>query len=162
MLIIICGLQGTGKTTVAKIITKVVKAILLRTDVIRKELINNPVYSEAEKQLIYREMFSRAKALLLNKNNVILDGTFAKKINRDQAGKLARETNNEFKIVEVRGSSKEIIKQRLNDRIKDESDGLYKHYLKYKKVFEPITEEHVIIDNVKTIKDLEKQINNYF
>ena len=28
--------------------------------------------------------------------------------------------------------------------------------------FEPITEEHVIIDNVKTIKDLEKQINNYF
>src|SRR5437667_5801 len=38
MLILVCGLQGAGKTTVAKRIATIISALILRTDVIRKQL----------------------------------------------------------------------------------------------------------------------------
>lgn len=145
MLIIVCGLQETGKTTVAKKIGKKTGAILLRTDIIRKELFKNPTYSQKEKTRIYSEMFLRAKKLLQDNNTVILDATFAEKQNRHQAKKIADETGSKFKMIGVKCLSKEIIKERLRARFNDESDAKYNHYLKYKKIFEPIAEKHIII-----------------
>jgi len=36
MLIIVCGLPGTGKTSLARKIAEKIYAVLLRTDVVRK------------------------------------------------------------------------------------------------------------------------------
>ncbi len=38
MLIVMCGLPATGKTTVAEALAKVIKAVILRTDLIRREI----------------------------------------------------------------------------------------------------------------------------
>ncbi|MCX6233194.1 MAG: AAA family ATPase, partial [Bacteroidetes bacterium] len=109
MLIIVCGLQGVGKTIVATKIAEKTGAILLRTDVIRKKLVKNPTYGKEEIIHIYDEMFSRAKKSLLDKNTVILDATFAEIQDRHRAKKIADEAGSKFEIVEVKCSSEEII-----------------------------------------------------
>jgi hypothetical protein len=162
MLLIVCGLPGAGKTVVAKKIAKKIGAVLLRTDVIRKKIIKKPTYSKEEKLRVYDNMFSVARKLLQNREAVILDATFAEKSNRQQAKKIAKETGLEFEIIEVKCSSEKIIKERLQKRFKDESDAKYEHYLKYKKIFEPITEKHIIIDNFDKLGKIDNQINNFF
>lgn len=49
MIIVICGLPGVGKTTLAKEIALLVNAVLLSTDKIRKELLSRPTYGRKKK-----------------------------------------------------------------------------------------------------------------
>ena len=56
MIMIICGLPGVGKTTVAKELAPLVNAVILSTDKIRKELLSRPMYGWREKRLIYDVM----------------------------------------------------------------------------------------------------------
>jgi len=154
MLIIVCGLQGTGKTSVAKKIASKIDGILLRTDVIRKEIIKKPTYSEEEKQSVYDEMFSRAKELIEGGKDVILDSTFAKKENRDKAQEITKD----FRIVETI-CPENIVKERIEKRFEDESEAKFEHYLKYKQFFDSIKEKHSIID---TSKDIDEQLEKFF
>jgi len=127
---------------------------LLRTDVIRKEIIEKPTYSEVEKQKIYDEMFSRAKVLVEKGRDVILDATFAKKENRDKAKKITKN----FRIVEII-CPENIVKERIEKRFEDESEAKFEHYLKYKQFFEPIEDQHIVID---TSKDINNQLEKFF
>ncbi|MFQ5428441.1 MAG: AAA family ATPase [Thermodesulfobacteriota bacterium] len=89
-LIIICGLSGTGKSTLARALGKALWAESLATDRIRRELrsptnADSPTqygegpYSIEERTRTYRELFRRACADYLQKGRtVILDATFSK------------------------------------------------------------------------------------
>lgn len=161
MLIIVCGLQGSGKTIVARRISEKSDAVLLRTDVIRKELLQDITYNGTEMQNIYGEMFLRAEKLLQDGNNVVLDATFTKESNRMSAKNLAEKIKTGFKIVEVI-CDENVVGQRLKGRSGDESDAGLDVYLKYKSFYEPITGDHIVVDNSGTIEETEKQINVYF
>ena len=63
MIIIICGLPGVGKTTVAKGLAPLINAVVLATDKIRKELFSKPMYGQRERRLIYDVMILMAKYL---------------------------------------------------------------------------------------------------
>jgi len=158
-LIIVCGLQGTGKTTVARTISEKLKAVTLRTDVIRKEL-KISEYSEEAKQAVYNEMFSRVQNLLRENKNVVLDATFIRQKNRDQARQIAREANADFQIVLV-VSSDQVVKQRIEERTGDESEAGFEQYLNSKGSFEPIIGSHIVIDNSGSIEKTIEQLNEY-
>jgi predicted kinase len=161
MLVIVCGLQGVGKSTVAQRIAAKMDALLLRTDVIRKELIGKPDYSEQEMQRIYDEMFARALKSLQQKKHVVLDATFTKQSNRVQAKKVAQEVETGFKIVEVTCLEDEV-QRRIEKRSGDASEARFREYLKYKFLFEPIVEEHISINNSGSVEDIDKQIKKVF
>lgn len=146
-LYIVCGLPGVGKTTVAKKIARKTKSILLRTDVIRKE-IRLLGYTEKEKEQVYNEMFLRAQKLLRTGKNVVLDATFAKKKNRLAAKRTAARTGADFQTIEVVCPVR-LVKKRLSKRTKDASQAGFKHYLEHKKFFEPIKEKHTVINTAK-------------
>lgn len=160
-MIIVCGLQGTGKTTVAKRIAAKIGAVSLRTDAIRKELKEVPQYTEQEMQDVYDEMFSRAQKLLLKNRNVILDATFTKKRNRDQAKKIAEEAKTDFKIVKVVCSRDDIIRKRIRERSGDASEAGVEIFERNKSLFEPIVEEHIVIDNSGTLEDIDEQLEEH-
>lgn len=143
-LTIICGLPGTGKSTQAKKIAAKTNAILLRTDTIRKEL-GRSKYSVRDRQAVYREMFLRAGKLLGQAKNIVLDATFSKRENREAAKKLAKDCGATFQLLEIICPEK-IIKERMKRRAGGESEARFREYLKYKKVFEPIEEKHIIIN----------------
>jgi predicted kinase len=150
MLTIICGLPGTGKTTLAKKIADETKSFLLNTDIIRKKLIYDPKYNEEEKSLIYNLLFDMAEKFLSTGKNVILDGTFYKKELRDRAKEIAKKTKNEFRIIEIMCEERIIRKvMRERKKKKSESDADFAVYKKIKKQFEPIKEKHLILDTTK-------------
>lgn len=148
MVILICGLPGSGKTWVAEEISRKMNIPVFRTDEIRKELFREPKYAEREKQLVYRAMFLLAEAFLKNKLNVILDATFSKKSARDRARNIAKRHRTDFKIIEVK-CREEILLDRLEKRKtkkRDLSDADKKIYFRIKKEFEPIKEKHMVVD----------------
>jgi len=164
MLILVTGLPATGKSTVSKRLGHTLKAEILRTDIIRKELFNKPLYTDTEKEIIYKTLLLIAGHLLKQDIDVILDGTFYKKEPRDQARKLAKKHGKRFFIVETR-CPEEIALSRLANRkrnLKSPSDADQEVYLKVKNLFEKIDDEHILIDtgwNIKeAVKDLVKKI----
>ena len=150
MLILVCGLQGTGKTTVAKRIAEDTKSVLLSTDMIRKGILEEPGYTEKEREMIYNLLFEMAEKLLSSGNSVVLDGTFYRKKLRDRVKKIAKKAKSDFHMVEVK-CSEEIIRKRMKERKKEEtgSDADFEVYRKAKKQFEPIREKHVVIRTEK-------------
>jgi len=159
MLILVCGLQGAGKTTVAKRIATMVSALTLRTDVIRKQMFEAPQYTELEMQRVYDEMFLRARKLLQEKRTVVLDATFLKELNRNQAKELAEESESDFMVVAVQCDDEQVIKKRIRERV-DPSDATYDVRLTSK--FEPIVGAHVIVNNCGSVEGIDDQLQKYF
>lgn len=159
-LILVCGLPGTGKTTVAEAIAKKTKARILSTDIIRKDLVSRPSYGEQEKEMVYGMLFSMAEMMLKDGKNVLLDGTFYKEALRKRAEEIAARAGSEFRVVEVVCDEK-TIRQRLEKRCNAAcascaSDANFEVYMKVKKIFEPVRGRHFVID---TGKDWEKQVD---
>jgi predicted kinase len=147
MLVLVCGLPGTGKSTVAKELAKSINGKLLRTDIIRKEVFKKPKYTEREKQNVYELLFSRAEQLLSKNISCVLDGTFYKKSLREKAHDVAKKTGAKFEIIECICPEK-VIHKRMKKRTKtsDASDADFRIYEKMKNEYEPIEEKHIVID----------------
>lgn len=148
MLILICGLPGSGKTKISKEISKNIKGSILRTDKIRKKLFSKPTYAPSEKDLVYQVMFLIADELLKNNINVVLDAVFPKRDLREKARALARKNKTPFYLIEVR-CQEEILLLRIDKRSKRKglSDADRNVYFETKKEFQPIKKKHIIIDN---------------
>lgn len=148
-LIIMCGLQGTGKTTVGKKIAKELGAVMLRTDLIRREITNMPLYTEESRRAAYTIMFARAQKKLAQGKDVLLDATFSKKEHRVHARKIAYAAKAKFTLVWVI-CSEEIVRERLEARVGDASDAGFAQYLEAKSYFESPEEENpVLLDTTK-------------
>ena len=147
MLILVCGLPGTGKTTVAEAIAKKKNARILSTDIIRKEMIGNPAYTDDEKDMVYHMLFNMAGMMLKDGRNVVLDGTFYKKELRDNVRELATKTKSELSIVEV-VCDERVVRERLAKRCKTccASDADFAVYKKLKTSFEQIKKKHFTIN----------------
>ena len=128
-LIIMSGLSGSGKTTVARVIAPWLNAIHLRSDAIRKHLGGIPLdttggealYSDEMSEKTYRRLLALALILIQQRYNVILDAKFDKQVWRKQAKALATANNVSFKIVECQ-APRDVLSDRLNQRTTDISD----------------------------------------
>lgn len=158
MLIVITGLPGTGKTTIAEELAKDIDAVVLSTDKIRKTIFEKPVYNEEDKRIVYGELFSQTSKNLSKDKNVILDGTFYTKALRKRAKEVGELFGKNVYFVYCE-TPEEILKERIENRMDKYSDADYNVYLKMKKIFEEFEEEvikidtsHNLSDNVETIK----------
>ena len=84
-LLVVGGLMGTGKSTVASALSEALGFDCLRTDLVRRDLFGTQLRSEAfgegdytavNRQRVYDELFRRAAARLAVGVSVVLDGTF--------------------------------------------------------------------------------------
>ncbi|WP_425616687.1 AAA family ATPase [Anatilimnocola sp. NA78] len=108
LLLVVGGLPGTGKSTLALQLAAELGAELLRTDVIRQELfaehspqtIDSGVYRQELRDQVYTEMLLRTKYLLQNRGSVVLDGTFRYSAVLDAARHLAHSTGARFLAIE--------------------------------------------------------------
>jgi predicted kinase len=145
MLIVVTGLPGTGKTTIAETLEKDIDAIVFSTDKIRKMIFEKPVYNEEDKRIVYNELFSQTGKYLAIGKNVILDGTFYTKALRERAKEIGKSFCEEVYFVYCE-TPEELLKKRINKRKDTFSDADYNVYLKMKKIFEEFEEDVIIID----------------
>ena len=157
---IVCGLPGVGKTTIAKDLAPLINAVVLSTDKIRKELIPNPTYKKQEKKLIYNLLLIVAKYLHQAGINCILDATFNTENSRKELRKKLGLSQEQICIVECICPD-DIVISRLKDRKNDYSDADISIYKKMKRIYQPIKEEHIILDtNQQSTKTNVKEIVN--
>jgi hypothetical protein len=147
-LLITCGLPGTWKTETAEEISKIKGFTILRSDLIRLEVLKNEDVFDAKvagnmsKRLsVYDEVFRRADELAgKSKTGIILDATFVTQDLRRRAAEIAAKRNLTFVILQT-SCTQEVSVARIERRTKEkyESNALtVDAYLANKKKFEPV------------------------
>ncbi len=149
MIILFCGLPGVGKTTLAEALAPLVDdAVVLSTDKIRKELIPKPTYAIEEKSLVYNVMLLIAKYLHNAGVNCILDATFNTERSRRQAIDKVGTKRSQIHIVEC-VCPEDVTLARIKSRREGYSDADVSVYINMKRIYEPITEDHIVVDTSK-------------
>jgi predicted kinase len=147
------GLPGSWKSPVAEEIAKMKGLQILRSDMIRLEVLkgqdifDNKVASDPEnRKRVYEEMFRQAEqALQTSKGGLILDATFFTQELRSRAAELALKASRTFVIAECVCTEERSI-ERIMKRTKDnyESNALTREaYLNNKAVFQPVDMENL-------------------
>ena len=147
VLLITCGLPGTWKTETSEEVSKIKGYPILRTDLIRRELLKNEdifdekVASNMDKRtMVYDETFRRADETLEKGDSVILDATFVTNKLRRRAAEVAAKHNKTFVILQTQ-CPQEVAIARILRRTKEdyESNALTEQaYLNNKKRFEEV------------------------
>jgi len=159
LIVIVCGLPGVGKTTLSRELAPIIGAIILSTDKIRKELIPRPTYRWQERRLVYDVLLILAKYLHNAGATCILDATFNTENSRKELKHKLALTPDQFSLIECTCPEDEII-SRLKNRKNDYSDADISIYRKMKKIYEPVREEHIIVDTSNTRQiDIQKVAN---
>ena len=153
-LLIVCGLPGTWKTETTEEVSRIKGYPLLRTDLIRLEVLKNEnIFDEKvagnmdKRYLVYDEMFKRVEGKLKEGDGVILDATFVTQSLRKRAAEIASRNNLTFIIMQT-DCPQEVSIRRILKRTKEnyESNALTEQaYLNNKKKF-----ERVDIDDIKS------------
>jgi predicted kinase len=147
ILLITCGLPGTWKTETSQEISKIKGYPILRTDLIRLEVLKNEDIFDAKvagnmnkREMVYNEMFRQAENLAQQGKGVILDATFVTQKLRRCAAEIAAKTKIPFVILQT-SCSEEASLARILRRTKEnyESNALTKEaYIANKNKFEPV------------------------
>jgi predicted kinase len=145
--LIACGLPGTWKTETTEEVQKIKGGKLLRTDIIRLEVLKNQdifdskVAGDMKKRTqVYDVMFEQADAAFKTDKNVILDATFVTQALRQQAAAIAAKNGVPFVILQT-DCPQEVSIKRILARDKDNyvSNALTEEaYLNNKKNFEAV------------------------
>ncbi len=161
MLIIVCGLPGSGKTTIAEALSKRLGGCYLSSDIIRKQMHGLPSYDEDEKRDIYRQMAFRSLQLFRGgEETIVLDATFFKREYIEMAKNAALKAGSVLRIIVCKLDEAET-KKRLNARKAGPSDADYKIYLKVKDDAEPVEEEHLDLDSSQPLDKCVQDIIDY-
>ena len=160
MLIIICGLPGVGKTTLAKSLAPLIGATILSSDKIRKELFSSPTYSQSEQNTVFDTMITAAKDLNDAGTNCILDATFNREQSRLEVKNRLELSDNQFHIIEC-SCPEDITLSRLESRKNDYSDATVEVYQKMRIIREPVKTEHIVLDTMLPPEENARRAKDY-
>jgi predicted kinase len=146
MLAVVCGPPGTGKTTIAEWIARNRDARLIRTDVVRGDVVDDPEYTEDERKRVYESVFRRIQTGLEDRSSVVADGTFDRREYRERARHITADAGVPFELVRVT-CDPETVERRIERRENDESDATVENYHEIRDGFDPVTDPHLRIDN---------------
>jgi uncharacterized protein len=154
VLILTTGLMGCGKSYQARHLAARLGAQTIRTDVLRKELLNiNPagryyeefgqgIYTDNISRLTYDKAYKQAAEAIKSGKAVIIDASFKKRSERQKAGQLAQKLEIPIYIIECICSD-EVVKMRLDKRVREKtnpSDGRWEIFQEQKKDFDEVNE----------------------
>jgi hypothetical protein len=152
-LIVMTGLSGTGKSTVAKRIGWATGATLIRSDEIRRSLTadlertgewRDGAYAQEWTERTYQQMFESGSEHLRNGDAVVLDATFLDQRFRDTAAALAEMLRVPLIVLET-VSPEPVIRERLDKRAREAVDPSEATYETYVKQVERLLEQPVVI-----------------
>jgi len=145
--LIACGLPGTWKTETTEEVAKITGYPLLRSDLIRREVLKNEdIFDEKvaanmdKRMMVYDEMFRQADETLEESDGAILDATFVTQELRKRAAAIAAKHSRRLVILQT-DCPQEVAIGRILKRTKEDyvSNALTEQaYLNNKKKFEEV------------------------
>jgi len=162
-LILVGGLPGSGKSTIARSLAGRIGADSFASDLLRKELsgaepaerltaaIGAGIYGAGMTELTYRELLVQAERQLRGGRSVVLDATFGRAVDRRRAAALARDVGGVLVAVECRcpvRTTRERLASRTRPGYKGPSDAGWEVYQSMRRTFAPWPEA-VRVDTTK-------------
>lgn len=168
-LVMVGGLMGTGKSTLAAAMAGPLQAEVIRTDVVRKRLAGVPederhhdafgagLYSSEMTERTYKAALAEATRLLQAGRSVIVDASWSRRRHRERAVAAAREGGGaaaglghgaagDVYFVEC-VCAEEVVKRRLEARVAEAgeaSDGRWELFAAQRDSFEPVAADELM------------------
>ncbi|MCB9356565.1 MAG: ATP-binding protein [Lewinellaceae bacterium] len=144
MLILIAGLPGSGKTTIADAYARKYKAVHFNSDRIRREMNLRGAYSPEDKQRVYDNLLERAGNALRAGETVIVDSTFFRKSIRQPYIELAAGLG--VRLVWVLATATESVLRARVARPRTDSEADEKVFEQIQTQFEPLDPPFLSVD----------------
>lgn len=175
VLFITVGLVGTGKSVLAAALAGRIGAMVLSSDIVRKEIASIPpsehrfddfqkgIYRKGVTEKTYEALFNKARKLLRIGRSVILDASFLYKSDRNRALQLAQQCDIQMVILECR-APEAVIKERIEKRLREGtvSDARWEVFEAQKRYFEAVEDEpgllHLIVNTTVPVPEIVDQI----
>ena len=151
-ILIACGLPASYKTETTEVIARLKGYRILRTDMIRLEVLKNEdIFDEKvasnmdKRKLVYDEMFRMAHELADKGEGIILDATFITQSLRRRAAEVAAKHGKSF-VIQQTQCPPEVSLRRISERSREnyESNALTEQaYLNNKNRFEAVDLEEL-------------------
>lgn len=157
VLIITCGIMGSGKSFLAEKVGRRLGIRTLRSDVVRKQIHGlSPVehqldkygegfYTSGATERTYRALMETAEDCLRRGESVIVDASFVRYSDRLSALEVAVRSGARFRIL-LCSAPDEVIKSRLAGRarrVNEPSDGRLEIFPQHKAEFEPLESNEI-------------------
>ena len=170
VLVVVCGLSGSGKSTVAAALAERTGFTHLNSDRTRKALAGlrptdrggDELYTAERSAATYDALHAAARDAFAAGRGVILDGTFQRRAHRDRARTIADAAGAPVLFVECRTAEAEI-RRRLAARAArddDPSDADWEVYRRQRRNYEPVAadEPHVSVDSTRPLVEVLAEI----
>lgn len=154
LLVMVMGLPGAGKSYFARALAKRIEAVHINSDLIRKQLPEDPLYTQREKSKVYDQMFDQVCQTLEMNKSVVVDATFSREEHRLPYFRYIQKKQGILKIIRIT-AAEDIVKQRLKVKRPD-SDADYEVYKKIRAEYDELPEPSISISS--TDFELEQMI----
>jgi len=153
-LVMLCGLPGTGKSTLARRLADGLPAVVVESDRVRQKLFARPAYTGQESQRVHQVCHILIGWYLRHYYHVVYDATNLYEYHRGLIYRLAARSGACLVVVEVTASD-DVVRERLAPRRrthpalpaqKDYSDADWDVYVRMRHRSEPIQHDHIVVD----------------
>jgi aminoglycoside phosphotransferase family enzyme/predicted kinase len=171
LIFIVCGIAGSGKSTVAQTLASRTGAHVVSSDILRKEIggistlehrfeeFGKGIYSKELTEKTYREILRRGREHLRKRESVIIDATFSQREQRKAVLELSEKFRVDPLFIECT-CAEDVIRERFLKRAEDEmatSDARWEIFPSMKKNYQKIEElpssAHIVIDTSQPLEE---------
>jgi predicted kinase len=145
MVVVVFGLPGSGKSTVARRLAGRLRAEWISSDALRVERGLRGDYRKETIAAVYRDMMGRAERALSAGGSVVLDGSFSNRRFRAQARQLADAAGVPLALVRMVADEQTSLARVGRKRELTEAGPAA--YRLLRRNFDPVEEEHLMLDS---------------